>query len=99
MPTIVPVLFLAVHACAAAPPVRDEDMSALQHRTHVSVIEAPVVDDAIVAAAERHDVDVIAVGSHGRSGLSRTLIGSVAEQVARRSRRPVFIVHGGPGGT
>jgi nucleotide-binding universal stress UspA family protein len=67
--------------------------------THVSVIEAPSVDEAILAAAERLDVDVIAVGSHGRSGLSRALLGSVAEQVARRSRRPVFIVHGGPSQT
>lgn len=67
--------------------------------THLSVIEAAAVDEAILAAAERLDVDVIAVGSHGRTGLPRALIGSVAEQVARRSRRPVFIVHGGPNGT
>lgn len=64
--------------------------------THVSVIEALSVTDAILAAAERLDVDLIALGSHGRSGLSRALIGSVAEQVARRSPRPVFIVHREP---
>ena len=56
------------------------------------LIEAPFADQAILAAAERFDVDVLAVGSHGRSGLSRALLGSVAEQVARRSPRPVLIV-------
>ena len=60
--------------------------------TRVSVIEAPFAVEAIVAAAERLDVDVVAVGSHGRSGLGRVLLGSVAEDVARRCARPVLIV-------
>ena len=60
--------------------------------THVSVIEAPFAHEAILGAAERLDTDMIAVGSHGRSGLARAFLGSVAEQVARRSRRPVMIV-------
>jgi len=60
--------------------------------THVSVIDAPFVDEAILAAAERLDVDVVALASHGRSGLPRALLGSVAEQVARRSPRPVLII-------
>lgn len=60
--------------------------------THVSVVESRFIDQAIVAAAERLDVDVIAVGSHGRSGVSRALLGSVAEEIARRSPRPVLIV-------
>jgi nucleotide-binding universal stress UspA family protein len=67
--------------------------------THISVVEAQSVDQAIVAAAERLDVDVIAVGSHGRSGVSRALIGSVAEEVARRSLRPVLIVRARPNNT
>jgi len=57
------------------------------------VIEAPTVDRAILAAAERFGVDVIALGSQGRSGLSRAMLGSVAEQVARQSGRPVLIAH------
>ena len=67
--------------------------------THVSVLAAPFVDEAIVAAAERLDVDVVALASHGRSGLSRALLGSVAEQVVRRSPRPVLIVRGRPSDT
>jgi nucleotide-binding universal stress UspA family protein len=44
----------------------------------------------IVEAAE--DVDHVVVGSHGRTGLSRVVLGSVAEAVARRSPVPVTIV-------
>lgn len=47
---------------------------------------------AIVEYAEDNDVDHIVIGSHGRSGISRVLLGSVAETVARRSPVPVTIV-------
>ncbi|TYT63253.1 universal stress protein [Natrialba swarupiae] len=46
----------------------------------------------IVAFADERDVDRIVIGSHGRSGASRVLLGSVAEHVARRSPVPVTIV-------
>lgn len=42
--------------------------------------------------AKTHEVDHVVVGSHGRSGVSRVLLGSVAETVARRSPVPVTIV-------
>lgn len=47
---------------------------------------------AIVDYAADRGIDRIVVGSHGRSGLSRILLGSVAERVARRSPVPVTIV-------
>lgn len=46
----------------------------------------------IVEFANEHDVDQIVLGSHGRSGVSRVLLGSVAEQVVRRARVPVTVV-------
>ncbi|AGB38793.1 universal stress protein [Natronococcus occultus] len=46
----------------------------------------------IIASAEAHDVDRLVIGSHGRTGASRLLLGSVAETVARRSPVPVTIV-------
>jgi universal stress protein A len=42
--------------------------------------------------AKRENVDLIVMGSHGRSGLSRLLMGSVAEGVARQAKCPVLIV-------
>lgn len=51
---------------------------------------------SIVEYAEAHDVDYVFVGSHGRRGLSRFLLGSVAEQVARRAPVPVTIVREAP---
>lgn len=46
----------------------------------------------IIAVAEEFDVDQIIVGSHGRGGLSRALLGSVAEQVVRHASCPVLVV-------
>lgn len=47
---------------------------------------------AILSAALEIDADVIAMGTHGRQGLGRFLLGSVAEQVIRRSSCPVLVV-------
>jgi nucleotide-binding universal stress UspA family protein len=45
---------------------------------------------AIVRLAKDEDVDMILMGTHGRTGLSRTLMGSVAEAVVRRAECPVL---------
>jgi len=47
----------------------------------------------IVAVADELDADVIAIGSRGRTGLTKVLLGSVASAVAQHSRRSVLIVH------
>lgn len=46
----------------------------------------------IVDACEEGDVDHAVLGSHGRKGVQRVLLGSVAESVARRAPVPVTIV-------
>ncbi|THE66825.1 universal stress protein [Salinadaptatus halalkaliphilus] len=46
---------------------------------------------AVVDYAVEHDADRIVIGSHGRSGASRVLLGSVAEQVVRRAPVPVTV--------
>jgi len=60
--------------------------------TTVSVLEGRSAPEAIVAAAERLGVDLVAMGSHGRSGFKRAVLGSVADAVARQCSRPVLIV-------
>lgn len=48
--------------------------------------------DLVIEAAELARAPFIVVGTHGRSGLSRALLGSVAEAIVRRSDRPVLVV-------
>ena len=47
---------------------------------------------AIVSYAEEHDIDLVVMGTHGRRGLRRLLLGSAAEEVVRTAPCPVFIV-------
>jgi nucleotide-binding universal stress UspA family protein len=55
-------------------------------------IEAGAPPEVIVEYVEKGDFHTIVMGSHGRDGVSRILLGSVAERVARRSPIPVTIV-------
>ncbi|MDR9381337.1 MAG: universal stress protein [Natronomonas sp.] len=48
--------------------------------------------NAIVEYIETEDIDAVVIGSHGRDGFSRILLGSVAETVVRRSPVPVTVV-------
>jgi nucleotide-binding universal stress UspA family protein len=50
------------------------------------------VADAIVAQAQESGCDLIVIGTHGRRGLSRALLGSDAERVLRHSTVPVLLV-------
>ena len=54
--------------------------------------EASDVAAAIVEQARRTDADLIVMGTHGRSGLSRLRLGSVAEAVTRAAPCPVLLV-------
>lgn len=46
----------------------------------------------IVEYAEGNSIDQIVIGNHGRSGVSRVLLGSVGEKVVRRAPMPVTVV-------
>jgi nucleotide-binding universal stress UspA family protein len=48
---------------------------------------------ALITAAHERGVDMLAMGTHGRSGLARALIGSVTDKVVRTAPCPVFVVH------
>ena len=58
----------------------------------VEVVEGRDAAEAIGQAAERFGADLICLGSHGRSGLSKAVFGSVAQKVLTRSPRPVLII-------
>ena len=46
----------------------------------------------IVDFAEKNDIELIIMGSHGKTGIERFMIGSIAENVVRHSKRSVLIV-------
>ena len=46
--------------------------------------------EEIVHLAEQRGVDLVVMGTHGRRGISRALLGSVAERVLRMSKAPVL---------
>lgn len=50
------------------------------------------IPDAIADDAEAWSADLIVIGTHGRRGLSRLLLGSIAEGVARLATGPVLLV-------
>lgn len=50
--------------------------------------------DMIVAEAENQGADLIVIGSHGRRGVRRLLLGSIAEGVMRIASRPVLLIRG-----
>ena len=45
----------------------------------------------VVRLADAEQVDLIVVGSHGRTGMSRVLMGSVAEAIVRQAHCPVLV--------
>jgi nucleotide-binding universal stress UspA family protein len=67
----------------------------------VSTIRASVLSGtpyrAITDYADAEDVALVVMGTHGRTGFDRYLLGSVAERVVRLSDRPVLTVDGGDG--
>jgi nucleotide-binding universal stress UspA family protein len=67
-----------------------------QHLSDVPVELAVIADHAPARAicdyAEKRGVDLIVLGSHGRGGMERWLIGSVAERVVRHASCNVYVV-------
>jgi nucleotide-binding universal stress UspA family protein len=51
--------------------------------------------DEVVAAAREWTADLIVLGTHGRSGVARAVLGSTAEAVLRHAPCPVVVVRGG----
>jgi len=55
------------------------------------VVESDDAGRAICQAAERLGTAAICLGTHGRSGLSKAVLGSVAESVLHMTRRPLLL--------
>jgi nucleotide-binding universal stress UspA family protein len=86
-----------VHQVRAAANAALDGLVSRIHRPGVAVDgalrEGPAWSEIIAAAADGN-ADLIVIGTHGRRGLSRALLGSVAEKVVRGAACPVLTVHG-----
>lgn len=71
-------------------------VTSLLRRAEAAVAQVHVVHgdpvEAILDRASHDQADLIVMGTHGRSGLSRLLVGSVAEGVLRRAACPVVVI-------
>ena len=54
------------------------------------------VSEVLVEEADAWSAELIVCGTHGRKGMSRIFLGSVAEGIVRLSTKPVFLVRGQP---
>lgn len=82
------------------PSVLERVDASLAAMAREEMVDEQVVVESVIGYApsvildyqEEHDVDLIVIATHGRSGLERLLLGSVTERVVRRSAAPVFVV-------
>jgi universal stress protein A len=61
-----------------------------------SLVEIGPIVPTVVAVADRMSVDLVVMGTHGRTGLARLMLGSVAEGVLHRVHAPVMLVRREP---
>ena len=104
--TVVSVLEISPHIYAVAPELTKEKIKLPQKYAHdvkelaaqrgipaeVVVKEAECANEVITDVARKKAVDLIVLGSHGRTGLKRLLMGSVTESVIAHSPCPVLVV-------
>jgi nucleotide-binding universal stress UspA family protein len=85
-----PYVLKAAIARHLADRVTDDDRAALHAITAIATSDSPA--EAIVEYARTHEIDLVVMGTHGRSGMARLLVGSVAERVVRTAPCPVLTV-------
>jgi len=75
----------------------EEAMTQLRPRfpSAKSMLRSGIAWEQVIDAATAVKADLIVMGTHGRRGFERALLGSVAEKVVRMSRIPVLTVHAG----
>ena len=56
------------------------------------VVKSDLIAEAILAAAKKHECDLVVMASHGRKGLKRLLLGSETQHVLTHSHIPVLVL-------
>ena len=58
----------------------------------LKILHDPSVSKAIINHLHSHKYDMIVIGSHGRKGINKIILGSVANEVAHKAKIPVMVV-------
>jgi len=68
-------------------------LSQIKDKTKVKIVTKSGREDVeILKFARKENIDIIVIGTHGRTGIEHLFLGSVAEKIIRRSPIPVFII-------
>jgi len=71
----------------------DQYLSQIKDKTKVKfVTKSGREDEEILKFVGKEKIDIIVIGTHGRTGIEHVFVGSVAEKIVRRSPIPVFII-------
>jgi nucleotide-binding universal stress UspA family protein len=65
--------------------------AAREQKTELHVLESHHTAEAIAQAAERLSIDLICLGTHGRTGIAKAVLGSVVTDVIARTHRPTLL--------
>ncbi|NQV39035.1 MAG: universal stress protein [Nitrosopumilus sp.] len=57
-----------------------------------TVLETKSTSNQIIVFSNSHNIDLIVIGSHGRSGFNKFLLGSVSNKVSQMAKCPVMII-------
>lgn len=95
---IAPVYYLepadAASLVREARAVAQKEFGKLKPAPARAMIQEGIPHDVIAAAAQTVGADLVVMGTHGRSGFNRLMLGSVAENVVRHAPCPVLTVRG-----
>ena len=71
----------------------DKYLRQIKDKTKVKVVtESGREDEKILEFIQKEKIDIVVIGTHGRTGIEHVFLGSVAEKVVRRSPIPVFVI-------
>jgi nucleotide-binding universal stress UspA family protein len=81
------------HALAAAKAMLDDVSAHTQTRLAKTARSGDDIAQTIVREADDWKAELIVMGTHGRRGIARWMLGSVAERIVRLARMPILLVH------
>jgi nucleotide-binding universal stress UspA family protein len=65
----------------------------IKDKTKVKIVtESGDEDEKILEFVQKEKIDILVIGTHGRTGIEHVFLGSVAEKIIRRSPIPVFVI-------